>query len=153
MIFPSRYQPRRRPNRHGRPRRLRLESLEERRLLAVLTVDTDLDVVDAADGMTSLREAIVTANDLAGADEIVFDFRHDGPVTIKLEHGELQLTEAVSIVGGGPELLTIDAQKQSRIFNITAEYDDFTIEGLTLTNGKTTGGTRLEGRSNSGAAR
>ncbi len=136
MISPSRYRAHRRT---GRRRSLRLESLEERRLLAVLTVNTDLDVVDAVDGLTSLREAIVTANSRAGADEIVFDFGHDGPATIKLEQGELRLTEAVTITGGGPELLAIDAQQQSRIFNITAENDDFAIEGLTLTNGKTTG--------------
>ena len=40
MISPSRYQLSRRT---GRRRGLWLESLEERRLLAVLTVDTDLD--------------------------------------------------------------------------------------------------------------
>ncbi len=139
MTFLSQYQTRRRPNRHGRPRGLRLESLEERRLLAVMTVDTDLDVVDAADGVTSLREAVIMANSLAGADEIVFDFGHDGPATIQLEQGELQLTEAATITGAGPALLTIDAQQQSRIFNITAEDGDFAIEGLTLTNGQATG--------------
>ncbi len=137
MNFPSRHQARRRHDRCTKRRGLRLESLEERRLLTVLTVDTDLDVVDAADGLTSLREAIDMANSLAGADEIVFDFGHDGPATIRLEHGELQLTEAAKITGAGPALLTIDAQQQSRILNITAEDGDFAIEGLTLTNGQT----------------
>ena len=59
--------------------------LEDRRLLAVLTVDTELDVIDFNDGVTSLREAIFATNTVPGADEIVFDFGHDGPATILLE--------------------------------------------------------------------
>ena len=46
-------------------------------MLAIVSMDTDLDVVDAGDGLTSLREAIATTNSLAGVDEIVFDFGHD----------------------------------------------------------------------------
>ncbi|MFV1967351.1 MAG: hypothetical protein ACC628_18130, partial [Pirellulaceae bacterium] len=120
-------------------RRLRVEALEDRRLLAVVTVDTELDVVDFDDGLTSLREAISLANTMPGADGIVFDFGHDGPATILLEQGELRITEALSISGDGPDLLTIDAQEQSRIFNITAGTGDFTIAGMTITGGKTTG--------------
>ncbi len=119
--------------------RLQVEPLEDRRLLATFTVTTELDVVDADDGLTSLREAIDVANTTPGPDEIVFDFGHDGPAVILLEQGELEITEAVTITGDGPDLLTIDAQEQSRIFNITAETGDFTIAGMTLTNGKTTG--------------
>ncbi len=52
------------------------------------------------------------------------------------EHGELELTDAVTITGPGRELLTIDAQHRSRIFNITAKRGDFAIEGLTLTGGR-----------------
>ena len=118
-------------------RPLRVELLEDRRLLAVVTVDTDLDVVDFNDGVTSLREAIFATNTVPGADEIVFDFGHDGPATILLEHGELEITDELSITGDGPDLLTIDAQQQSRIFNITAETGDFTIAGMTLTGGQT----------------
>ena len=104
----------------SRRRRLRAEPLEDRRLLSVVTVDTELDVVDVGDGVTSLREAISATNAMEGADAIVFDFGHDGPATILLEHGELKITEAVTITGDGPDLLTVDAQEQSRIFNITA---------------------------------
>ena len=54
-------------------RRLRVEPLEERRLLAVATVTTLGDTVDFADGVTSLREALFAANTLAGPDTIEFD--------------------------------------------------------------------------------
>ena len=44
-----------------------------------------------------------------------------------------------TIDGPGADLLTIDAQQQSRIFDITATTGDYTIDGLTLTGGKPTG--------------
>ena len=120
---------------HPSGHRLRLEPLEDRRLLAVVTVDTELDVVDLYDGVTSLREAISATNDAPGPDEIVFDFGHDGPATILLEQGELKITDALAITGDGPDLLTIDAQQNSRIFNIVATTGDFTLAGMTLTGG------------------
>ena len=99
-------------------RRLHVEPLEERRLLAMITVDTELDSVDVGDGLTSLREAIAATNTMPGPDEIVFNFGHDGPATILLMQGELQITEAVTITGDGPDLLTIDGQHQSRIIKL-----------------------------------
>ena len=80
-------------------------------MLAVVTVDTEQDIVDPGDSLTSLREAIVMANNLAGADEIKFDFGYDGPATIQLVQGELKLTEAVTIAGPGPELLAISDRR------------------------------------------
>ena len=90
-------------------RPLRCEHLEDRRLLAVVTVDTPLDVIDFNDGKTSLREAIFATNTVPGADEIRFDFGHDGPETILLTQGELAITDSLTITGPGAELLTIDA--------------------------------------------
>lgn len=127
-------------------RSLRCERLEDRRMLAPIVVTTDQDLVDFNDGKTSLREAIFAANTVPGPDEIVFDFGHDGPATIFLEHGELQIEEALTIAGAGAGLLTIDAQQQSRIFNITATTGEFVISGMTLTRGSTSGvGTAFAG--------
>ena len=120
-------------------RSLRCELLEDRRLLAQLTVTTDQDVIDFNDGETSLREAIFAANIVPGADEIVFDFGHDGPATILLTQGELKIEDSLTITGPGAELLTIDAQQQSRIFNISATTGDFASSGMTLTKGSTSG--------------
>src|SRR5687767_1854045 len=78
-------------------RPLKLEPLEDRRVLAVVTVNTDQDVVDFNDGLTSLREAIFATNLVAGADTIEFDFGHDGPATILLTQGELQIADDLTI--------------------------------------------------------
>lgn len=140
----------RRPARHAAPassppkstlfgRSLHCERLEDRRLLAVVTVDTELDLVDFNDGKASLREAIFATNTVPGADEIRFDFGHDGPATILLTHGELAIADAVSIVGAGVGWLTIDGQLSSRLFNIDVAAGDVTFRGLTLTRGQTTG--------------
>ncbi len=119
-------------------RMLRLEPLEDRCMLAVVTVDTELDVVDFADGVTSLREAIFATNLVPGADEITFDFGHDGPATILLSQGELKITDDLIINGGNAVRLTIDAQQWSRIFNIwnsQSRPQSVTLAGMTLTGG------------------
>src|SRR5688572_28290360 len=131
----------------SRVRRLAFEPLEARRLLAVLTVNSLADNSISGDGFVTLREAIHAANtdgttDLqhvgSGADEIRFAAALNGG-TILLSGGQLQISQALSVdataLAGG---LTINGQRQSRIFNITAETGDFTIAGLTLTRGRTT---------------
>jgi hypothetical protein len=122
-------------------RRLAVEALEDRRMLATFTVSNLLDGTVTAAGQLpgSLRQAIFDANSAAGADEIVFS----GTVgTINLTFGELQIAQAVEIVGPGREQLTIDAQLVSRIFNVddgdNANDVDVTISGLTLSNGHVT---------------
>lgn len=133
-------------------RPLRLEALEERRVLAVVTVDTLVDSVDLADGVTSLREAIFAANTVTGEDTIRFDptLTAGGPATILLTQGELAITDSLTIDGPGAELLTIDASGNdptpgevlgdgSRVLNVddgnSAIAIDVTIRGLTLTGG------------------
>ena len=92
-------------------RRLRIEPLEDRRLLAVVTVNTLDDTVDFNDGVTSLREAIFATNHGGGADTIEFAaaLTSGGPATIMLTQGELKITDSLTINGPGANLLTIDA--------------------------------------------
>lgn len=136
----------------GRPsnRKLRCEALEDRRLLALVIVDTVDDVIDFSDGKTSLREAIFATNTVPGADEIRFNFGESLPAMILLKQGELKITDALTIFGPGPDLLTIDASGNdptptkdlgdgSRVFNIddglSISYIDVTIAGVTITGG------------------
>ena len=104
---PRRAQPKTLQSLYRRP--LRYEPLEDRHLLALVTVTTPLDTVDFDDGLTSLREAIFATNLISGPDEITFDFGHNGPETIVLTQGELKITDDLTITGPGAELLTIDA--------------------------------------------
>lgn len=132
--------------------KLAVETLEDRRLLAVLTVGNNSDLVngdissidaliadDGGDGV-SLREAIKASNASPGADEINFDFGHDGPETIVLGGAELQITDDLTIAGPGADLLKIDANGESRVFRIGfAEQDrapDALISGLLVTGGQ-----------------
>jgi CSLREA domain-containing protein len=103
-----------------------------------LLVDTLADELDGdhSAGDFSLREAIDLANRIAGANTIEFSPELAGG-TILMVMGEYAITDAVEIAGLGAELLTIDAQQQSRIFNVTAKLGDFAFSGMTLTKGST----------------
>jgi CSLREA domain-containing protein len=126
-------------------RRLRVEQLEDRRMLAVFTVNT-LDDLVANDGVTSLREAITQANSAAGVDTINFSVNG----TIDIASQLPTITGAVTITGPGANLLTIDAGNGTdgifdtwdgyRIFTIndgTATQIAVEISGLTLTGADT----------------
>ena len=131
-------------------RKLRCEALEDRRLLALVIVDTIDDVIDFSDGKTSLREAIFATNTVPGADEIRFNFGESLPAMILLKQGELKITDALTVFGPGPDLLTIDASGNdptptldngdgSRAFNIeddeSTSHFHVTIAGMTITGG------------------
>jgi CSLREA domain-containing protein len=141
-------------------RRLRLEPLEDRRLLAVVTVTTLADTVDFNDGVTSLREAIFATNTVPGADTIDFApvLTASGQATVLLTHGELAITDSLTIDGPGASLLAIDASGNdptpdvnngdgSRIFSTSPAGGRFStdvpanlsISGLTLTGGDSRG--------------
>ncbi|MBX7104465.1 MAG: hypothetical protein K1X57_10315 [Gemmataceae bacterium] len=103
---------------------------------------TDLLVRNTNDaGPDSLRQAILDANALPGAQTIGFDTNVFATAkTILLTTGEMAVNELVTIDGPGSDLVTIDANLQSRIFNIGGPgLIDVTIEGVTLTRGKATG--------------
>jgi hypothetical protein len=121
--------------------RVDMGAFERQLLSGTLVVDTSLDESDGdfSVGDLSLREAVELANgtdvDTIEFDPVVFAT----PQTILLELGEIQIGEGVTIDGPGAELVTIDAQQNSRIFNFDASAGDLTLRGLTLTGGRTTG--------------
>ena len=78
-------------------------------------------------GPGSLRQALADANN---GDTI--NFAVTG--TIGLTTGELLVDKSITISGPGAENLTVDGNKQSRVFHI-ASGQTMTISGLTITNG------------------
>jgi hypothetical protein len=132
---------------------LQVESLEDRCLLSVATVNTAMDVVDLGDGVTSLREAVLITNILDGHDTIQFAESLHGQ-TISLSAGELAITDALTIVGPGGNLIVIDAtasddtpdlndRQGNRIFNINdgdvLSAIEVSVSGVSLTGGDTEG--------------
>ena len=110
-------------------------------MLATFTVTNLLDgpVTALGDLPGSLRQAIFDANNAPGADDIDLTSVSG---TLLMTDGEFAITEALNILGPGRDVLTIDAQQQSRIFNVddpstTSESFDVSIEDLTLSSGLT----------------
>ncbi len=115
-------------------RRLLCESLEQRALMAVLSVSNLQD-----SGPGSLREAILTANSNNEFDEIRFDLSGEGSNTIVLTSGELPITDSLDLFGPGSGNLIITSNNNSRLFNIQEQgfFEVFVnISGVTLTGGK-----------------
>lgn len=121
-------------------RRLRHESLGDRRMFAVIMVSTLEDTVDPSDGVVSLREAVAQANEFANEDIIRFDADLViEPATIDLALGQINIEASLRVEGPGPELLTIDAGHRSRIFEAVVGRYQVLISGLELKRGQTTG--------------
>ena len=137
------------PVRFVRTRRCRLELLEDRRLLTAYLVDSLADIV-AADGHVTLREALEAANTNAPVfdapagsdtetDAITFspDLFTDGenptPGTITLGGTQLTIADDLNIQGPGDMLLSVDADRLSRVFyvkdGVTARLSDLCITG------------------------
>ena len=96
-----------------RRRRLFVEQLEDRRLLATFTV---INLADSGTG--SLRQAIVDANVNLGNDIIQFASGVNG--TITLTSGELAITSAVDLQGPGSSIVAVSGNNASRVFNLSA---------------------------------
>ena len=140
-------------NRH---RRLRLEPLEERQMLSVSPAEFDAIRAQYPDlnlgeynsynciDVTNLTgESLQAAIDLAGNTSVndLIVVRTTGTNhTIKLSGGELGINidaaefRGVTIVSFGTDPLIIDAQQQSRVFNI-ASGSTVALAGLTMTGG------------------
>ncbi len=119
-----------------RDRCLRLEPLEDRRMLATFMVTNLSDGTVAAPGDLpgSLRQAIYDANNTAGTDLIEFT---TGPGTIPLSAGQLTVSDGVYINILGADI-TIAAGGASRVFNIddgTGSQIEVEIWDLTITGG------------------
>lgn len=113
----------------------------------IITVDTSTDVVDAADGVMSLREAINLANTTAGLDTIQFDPATDGnTITLTLvaanedanAGGDLDVIDAAGIVimGNGMTQTILDGNNTERILHIIDGA--LTLSGVTIQNGNET---------------
>ncbi|MEZ6069224.1 MAG: choice-of-anchor Q domain-containing protein [Pirellulales bacterium] len=120
--------------------RIDMGAFERQNLAGTLVVDTTADESDGdfSAGDLSLREAVELANG-TDVDTITFDpLLFSTEQTIKLELGEIQIGGAVTIDGPDAKLLTVDAQQNSRIFNIVG-HGDTTLRGMMLTGGRTSG--------------
>jgi len=106
------------------------------------------------DGECSLREAVIAANEDfpsgisagecpagSGTDSIILDapglyrFTRAGTGEDDADTGDLDLTESVTLEGGGAEDYIIDAGSLDRVFEITGSSLVVEIEGLTITGG------------------
>jgi CSLREA domain-containing protein len=112
---------------------------------ATISVDTVVDSV-AVDGACSLREAIAAANDDttaggdcargAGADTVVLP----SETTFVLASALPELTSEIVIAGNGS---TINANGTGRALT-TASTGEVTLDDITLTGGRATGGAGIE---------
>ena len=130
------------------------ETLEDRTLLSTIRVNSLADNTTPGDGLVTLREAIIAANDNVatdlgdsgedGADTIVFEGGHfaDGntPDVISLNTSLPAISEDLTIQGLGANLLSIDGSSGApilRIFDVPSGVSA-TISGLTLTGASAT---------------
>jgi hypothetical protein len=128
-----------RVTRVSRNRRLRptVMALEGRALLSTFTVSSTAD--DGSAG--TLRWAIGQANGNQGADTIVFSSLFNTPQTITLTGGPLGLTDTATttITGHGANLLTVNGNKASRVFDV-ASGSAAVLSGLTIAGGSADNG-------------
>ena len=109
--------------------------------MARLVVDTARDIVDAGDGLLSLREAVSRANGTEAADSILFARGLEGR-TLVLRHGELRLTGETTIDGDRDDdgtMVVLSGGDASRILAIEGDINqslDVRLEGLVFQDGR-----------------
>lgn len=87
-------------------------------------------------GAGSLRQAILDNQSLGGGNTIIFSNIVTG--TITLSGGELLISESVTILGPGANVLSVNGNAASRVFYIT-NGATAVIAGLTIANGSASG--------------
>ncbi len=126
---------------------------------AVITVNTDDDVISGLDLQCSLREAVISANTNppglivppgecalgdAGNDEIVFDTSLDGvPITLTIPGtgedsaltGDLDILENLTITGNGLGNTIVDGNSLDRVFHIIVAGTTVMMTNLSITQG------------------
>ena len=106
--------------------------------MAIFMVTTALDVVNAGDGVLSLREAVQRANATGAPDTIVFANALEGR-TLTLTQGQLTLSEDVTIDGdrdGRGPAVTIDGNQNDRVLQIAGSDTEVDLADLILANGR-----------------
>lgn len=147
-------------SRHAR--RLRCEPMEDRRMLALLTVNSLADTQINMDGVLTLREAVevvqqgntngldstTIANQISGnlGDNDTIEFSNGGTITLNLNLGQISFSKALTIdATDAPSAITVNGNDPTpahtgqgiRIFNITDATGGtapplVTLIGLTL---------------------
>src|SRR5262245_1736433 len=121
-----------------------LEILEDRMAPATFTVTTKLDVVDAADGRLSVREAVTKANNQAGPDTIVLPAGVYKMTLPGLESfnaaGDFNIVDSVTFKGAGAASTVVDGGLTDRVFDIFGTGPSsirVMFQGLKIRNGNT----------------
>ncbi|MEK6804092.1 MAG: DUF4347 domain-containing protein, partial [Nitrospirota bacterium] len=106
-------------------------------VLATYTVTTTNDVINGADGVTSLREAIIAANNAAGADTIILGAgtytltitgtNEDGSAT-----GDLDIQTDITILGAGMASTIISGGGIDRVMEVDGS-GNLTMSDVRLT--------------------
>ncbi|MEM9186165.1 MAG: dockerin type I domain-containing protein [Planctomycetota bacterium] len=129
-----------------------VQGLEPRLMLTTISVTTTADVIDANDGVTSLREAVIQSNNTTSGDVTinlpsgVFGLTRSQGGEEFAQTGDLDIRRSVTIVGNAPQnsladFTIIDGLEDTVIFDILGSGRiDVTFENLTLVNGRGRGG-------------
>ncbi len=110
---------------------------------ATVTITSFVDEVDSKNGITSLREAIVTANGTT-ADEVIYltagtyELGLTGKGKDTENFGDLDILDNLTIVGNGLGVTFIDANLIDRILEVSANVT-LTLWNLTITGGLSVG--------------
>ena len=110
--------------------------------MSVLVVNTVTDIVDAGDGLTSLREALATATLTVGPDTILFDSALDG-ATLDLASRLVFATGTDVTVNGdidGDGLADITLSGRNAVSHVWVQAGaNVTLTGFVLAEGRSTG--------------